>query len=288
MNISKYLNTYEFLFGFLIVIILIIFIYEFIFINDKYYENYENVTNLKQYNVIFAGTCRNVENTIEDILKYIDECGKSFNNYFVIIYENDSTDKTVDLLLKNKKENYKYIIEHDDDPRRTVRLSNGRNKILDEVKKISNDYDYLVMLDLDDANNKGTFVNSIESNFNFDNWDVLTGNQKDTYYDIWALREKNTIMNDIFRDITDINERNNILNNLQYNNPFSKTELTEVDSAFGGIAIYKLSSIPNHCEYNGLYPDGEEKCEHVDFHKCIKENGGKIYINPYFLNDRLI
>jgi len=151
---------------------------------------------------------------------------------------------------------------------------------------MSDEYDYLVILDLDDANNKGTFVNSIESNFNFDNWDVLTGNQKDTYYDIWALREKNTIMNDLFRDVTNEEDRGKILNKLQHPNPFSKTELTEVVSAFGGIAIYKLSSIPEDCNYNGLYPDGQEKCEHVDFHKCIKDNGGKIYINPYFLNDR--
>jgi len=135
MNNSKYLNRHKFLFVFLIAIFLMVFIYEFFI---KYYETYENNENkkkLKQYNVIFAGTCKNVETTIEDILNYIDECGKKFNNYFVIIYENDSTDKTVDLLLKNKKENYKYIIEHDNDPRRTARLSNGRNKILDEAKK---------------------------------------------------------------------------------------------------------------------------------------------------------
>jgi len=244
--------------------------------------------DLKKYNVIFGGTCKNVEKYIEKILKYIDECGKKFNEYYVIIYENDSTDFTKDILLKNKKDNYKYIFETDNDYRRTVRLARGRNMIVDEVRNINinNKYDYLIMLDLDDVNKDGTFVETIETNFNYDDWDVMCGNQKDKYYDMWALRKKDIFNFDMWKQINttgDYQKYYNLRDN--FVETLSKTELTEVDSAFGGIAIYKLSSIPKECKYDGLHKNGMERCEHVTFNKCIKQNGGKIYINPYFLND---
>ena len=65
---------------------------------------------------------------------------------------------------------------------------------------------------------------------------------------------------------------------------FDTGQRLEVDSAFGGIAIYKVSIIGD-CKYIGSYDDGTELCEHVPFHQCIKENGGKIYINTDFLTN---
>jgi len=49
---------------------------------------------MKKYNVIFGGTVKNAESYIKNILQYIDKCGKKFNKYSVIIYENDSNDNT--------------------------------------------------------------------------------------------------------------------------------------------------------------------------------------------------
>jgi len=78
-----------------------------------------------------------------------------------------------------------------------MRLAHGRNKILEKAKELNKngEYTYLIMLDMDDVNSSGTFVDSIESCFkyNYDDWDVLTGNQKDKYYDIWALRKSGYI-----------------------------------------------------------------------------------------------
>ena len=110
-------------------------------------------------------------------VKHIDKCGNKFKSYKVIIYENDSIDNTRNILNKNKKDNYFYIFEDKIiEPLRTVRLSNGRNKLLDKVREINidNTYEYLIMLDLDDVNNSGEFVNTIKSNFKYDNWDVMT------------------------------------------------------------------------------------------------------------------
>ena len=253
-----------------------------IFIYNIYFIKLEEFNPKYNYDVIFAGTVRNCEQYIKETLENINECGKHFNNYYVVIYENDSNDRTREILNENKKSNYFYIFENDiKEHRRTVRLSNGRNKILDKVKELN--CDYLIMLDMDDVNISGKFVNSIKTCFKYSNWDVLTGNQTGRYYDLWALRKQDLINYDCWREIerTNDQEKKNQILNIISNTYFDNNGLLEVDSAFGGIAIYKISSIKN-CRYNGVHADGEEKCEHVDFNNCIKENGGKIFINTEF------
>jgi len=247
---------------------------------------------MKTYNVIFAGTIRNVDPYIENTLKNIDLCGAKFNDYAVILYENDSTDNTRNILQTSKKSNYYYIIEDNiTEPLRTVRLTNGRNKILEKMYEINknNYYDFLIMLDMDDRTQSGKFVESIESCFetNMSKWDVLTGNQSGNMYDLWALRQKNGLDYDCWLEYHKHSNTPNAHYKYvdRHNIHHTPGQLLEVDSAFGGIAIYRLATMPKQCRYNGLHETGEEKCEHVDFHACIKDNGGNIYINTSFLTD---
>lgn len=242
-------------------------------------ENYVNNTSrMKKYNVIFAGTCRNVEPYIKKILEYVDKCGKKFNSYCLIVYENDSSDKTREILEKNKKSNYYYIFEDNiQEKRRTVRLERGRNLIMDKVRELNKEY--LIMIDLDNVNKRGTFVKTIDSCFDNEDWDVICANQKRRYYDTYALRYCDLTYDCGAKRPSDGKKCGEI------KIKFPRNERIDVDSAFGGIAIYKLSSIPNHCKYNGKYDDGDEKCEHVDFNKCIKDSGKKIVIDTNFMND---
>ena len=277
---------------YILIIILTILLYK------NYNESFDDIqpsiislsqSKMKQYNVIFGATIRNVEPYIINGLKNIDLCGSKFNNYSVVIYENDSTDNTRKLLNDNKKDNYHYIFEDNvTENRRTMRLENGRNKILNKVRElnINNEYQYMIILDLDDINNSGMFVNSIESCFNYDEntWDVLTGNQTNMYYDLWALRKKDDMEYDCWEKVRENGHTNESIHTFVQSKykRYQPGQLLEVDSSFGGIAIYKLSSIPNSCNYIGSLPDGNETCEHVLFNKCIKSNGGKIYINTDF------
>jgi hypothetical protein len=299
---------YDILYG-LLIIFMIMFVFKKIssniiqnYLNNDKYEFLPNNKNIviknisdpiiemKKYNVIFAGTIKNVEEFIKKNLDNIDTCGKKFNDYFVIIYENDSTDNTRNILLENKKSNYEYIFENNiTEPRRTMRIANGRNKILNRIRElnINQYYNYLIMLDLDDVNISGNFVNTINTCFEYSNWDVLTGNQHEQYYDLWALRKKNDMEYDCWRMV----QQNSNIPNSQYIFVYSKYkkydpgQLLEVDSAFSGIAIYKLSSIPNECNYVGQYDDGGELCEHVEFNRCIKNSGKNIYINSSFFTN---
>ena len=57
----------------------------------------------------------------------------------------------------------------------------------------------------------------------------------------------------------------------------------EVDSAFGGIGIYKIEC-SQIAKYSGLNKDGIQFCEHVYFHSSLKRKGKKLFILPGFIN----
>lgn len=250
---------------------------------SKDYDSKQVLLKMKKYSVVFGGTCRNNEKHIGQILDNIEKCGKKFKDFKVVIYENDSKDKTRDILLSKKKDNYIYILENDiKESRRTKRLEIGRNKILDTIRTINTEfqYQYFINMDLDDVNYDGNFIETIETCFieDVDKWDALFANQKKDYYDIWALRKEK-----FFNEDYALSEQSNKILDDRPNLPEGK--FISVNSAFGGISIYKLSSIPTQCNYVGSYPSEHEKCEHVEFNECIKNNGGKLYINTSFYND---
>ncbi len=57
-----------------------------------------------------------------------------------------------------------------------------------------------------------------------------------------------------------------------------------VDSAFGGLGIYKVCSLGD-AWYSGRDETGRVACEHVAFHSRIRQSGWKLYIIPALLND---
>jgi glycosyltransferase involved in cell wall biosynthesis len=244
---------------------------------------------MKRHNVIFAGTVRNVEQYMAKSLADVEACGAKFKDFSLVLYENDSTDRTRDILRELKRPNYHYIFEDNVDiPGRTARLAAGRNKVLQKARELnaSGTFTYLIVLDLDDVNSSGRFVNSIESCFARKDWDALAANQSLLYYDLWALRRKNDLMYDVMERLYNTDNPNSTLGNMRHrysvtgNYPAGK--FLEVESAFGGAAIYRLDSIPAHCAYVGTYPDGRDKCEHVDFHGCLRDAGANLFINTSF------
>jgi hypothetical protein len=110
----------------------------------------------------------------------------------------------------------------------------------------------------------------------------LTANQqRGYYYDIWALRKRPDLNYDFSRYQPQPGGKDKSMFYLQFD-PNEAPDLVEVDSAFGGIAIYRLSTLPKNCRYQGEYKDGGEKCEHVDFNHCLRDHGNKIFINKQF------
>lgn len=234
--------------------------------------------------IVFAGTARNVGRYLAANLRHIDRCGARFKSYAVVIYENDSTDNTRKIMEFHKKPNYHYLYETDVPGRRTEILARGRNAIVDKVIELN--ATYMVMLDLDDVNHSGSFVDNIQTCFAYKGWDMLAANQKERYYDVWALRKKGLMEVDCWRQIRHLSE-NEKKKHRQFINSgicFRGSGLVPVQSAFGGMAIYRVKALEG-CRYRGTHADGTEKCEHVDFHLDMLKKGSKLFINTDFIND---
>lgn len=123
----------------------------------------------------------------------------------------------------------------------------------------------------------------------------MTASYPSSYYDVWALRSSPSFNFDFrlrarqysiltlpYRKIT---ER---LISKHYGGIPDKTPLIEVESAFGGAAIYRREFIDDECVYDGWLAEGfwlfREQCEHVSFNLCVVDRAGPgmFFINPRF------
>jgi hypothetical protein len=268
----------------------------------KYWMNKINsykiaVNTMKQKSVVIAGCCRSNERFMYNNLQIIDAIGSQFKEYKVVIYENDSNDNTRQILLDNKKSHYTYIFGNNIKiENRTERIAYCRNKILEEVTKEFTDYDYMLLLDLDDVLMTGRLIGTIHSCFlyNTNQWDAMFANCSDKYYDIYALRKKNYLMTCCWND-TNTMKYIGIPHHEAYNKCIDKyiinypvyTKLIPVISAFGGAGLYKIKSITSlkNIKYIGYEENHIDKqvCEHVSFNTELVNNGYKLYINPKML-----
>lgn len=249
---------------------------------------------MKQYSVIIAGCCRDVQNYIAKNLEIMDAIGSQFLKYQVVIYENDSKDATRYLLTQNKKDHYDYIFEDNVNIKsRTERIAHCRNKILEHIRNNYDSYDYFLLLDLDDVLASGKLIDTIKYCFLYkpEEWDGMFANCSNKYYDIYALRKNGYLTSCCWNNanqlkalgIDHMTAYKECVDKYIINYP-QDGKLMKVTSAFGGAGLYKLKSI-NKTIYNGF----EEKhldhmiCEHVPFNTELCSKGCKLYINPKML-----
>lgn len=255
---------------------------------------------MKDKKIVICGALRNNELYLEKVLNNIYKITSFFHSYKIILYENDSNDNTIHLLKQfmDKDKNLICCFETNVDNTyqyRTQRLAYIRNNLLNYVLENYNDYDYLLIMDMDDVNQTEDIVNTFHNIFDFDEniWDIQTINQRVKYYDIWALRKKGIIEHDCWFEV-----KRDLHNKIPYEisyqkyigkfeKPYSlKRGLIPVISAFGGAAIYKISKLveAKDASYNGFCNYGEI-CEHVHFHQTLKNKyNAKIFINPLWVN----
>jgi len=245
-------------------------------------------------NFLIVGIVRNCEKTIKPTIKSLSRAfdfAERIQYYFV---ESDSTDDSLKILKELSEQNNNFNFEtcgnltNKGMRTRCVRTSFCRNKYLDYLRLNKNAWaKYLVIVDVDGVF-RGVDSKVIQEFINKDDWAVMAANVKGNYYDIWALREDTWSPNDCW-----MASRNSLKNGLtQYQseiiNVYSRMikikkgkNLISVKSAFGGFAIYNTSRIPKDACYSGIYDNGEEKVDHLDFNLSIyNSNPGKFFINP--------
>ena len=230
--------------------------------------------------VIVCGCTKNSASYIYKHLQILYDMSPLFQKFKMIIYENDSTDNTVEILenFKQTHPNYDYISENIFIKPRTDILAHGRNTLLRYIQG----YEYMIMTDLDDVIatfKPGQIKYLLETPYE---WDGLLANCLGKYYDIWALRIERdkwtplcpfqVIDYDCWEKAQEYRSKL-VISQHQISIPVS-TPLIPVTSAFGGFGIYKVNKINGR--YNGY---NGRRCEHVEFHKGMKN----LFICPKFL-----
>lgn len=254
--------------------------------------------NCRQIRVVFASLLRDVENRLPQIIQKVEHMGSMFLDYRVLIVENDSKDKTREILLLWAKQNPKVIIlgcgkntkecsmkfpktiGHSVDYTRIKKMVDLRNIYLTEIQKNYNFYDYVIMWDLDIVGN--VYLDGVSKTIEyFENnpyISVICANgiyrwgPLNLFYDSYATLDLNETFHIDTKKIHDIRK-----GLFEHQHSYGE-DLVEVQSCFSGFAIYNMKYLLDLDVYYELNTDNNNiECEHTTFHKKLK---GKKYINP--------
>ena len=250
---------------------------------EKYVINVIRGKDFAQHrNVLILGIIRNCANILPYTMARIEKLGSYFKNYHVFLFENDSVDTTKSMLVNWSNTNNHINFESDTfnpppftDPYghdRRYFMAKSRNQYMFYAISyiIKNNVDYIIILDSDLIGGwsyHGVF-NSLGQS---DLWDIVGSNslcytkREDKwirlFYDSWAFRPlgQSKYSNDDNTD-TLIFHRGQ--------------PLIQVNSCFGGLAIYKPYFLTEELLYN------EYDCDHATLHNALIEKGYKIFLNP--------
>ena len=246
--------------------------------------------------ILVTGIARDCGKKIEQDINRIALCLTRFREIHWLVVESDSEDNTVEILQEHERrlKNFRYLSLgrlRDKYPKRTERTSFCRNVYLGEVQKneIYTDIDFVLVVDLDGINTKIT-EEGILSCWEVDDWGGCAANQAGPYYDVWALRHEVWCPGDCWHEYYFLREYGLGVARALYASVYSKMitipsdqPMFEVDSAFGGAAIYKREALMN-AKYVGVDEEGKEVCDHVALSEDMRNDGFKLYLNPKFVN----
>ncbi len=280
-------------------------------------------------NAYIVGCVRNCGKYIDSVFENISNMAKMFDETRVVIALGESTDDTEPKLnaLRAKYSSHFSITllrnpTEKNIPVRPGRISAGRNTILKYIrlmKQHKNDpateWKYMIMLDMDDVTSTPIDMEVFRNALRRDSeWDAISFNAPN-YYDIWALSYKPYTISCWNWGIHSQHVVHFMSQDIQARlNTLQPDELFECESAFNGLAIYKLDKFLD-CNYDyhtlpvekldlddleystGFFkyilntnnvkfipPMLNQDCEHRAFHAEARiKNGARIRISPKML-----
>ena len=194
--------------------------------------------------------------------------------------------------IKNSSPDFDYIslgFLENKYPNRIERLSKCRNTYVHQIRSNPNylNIDFVLIIDFDLKNNKMD-LKILKEWIGKNTWAALFTNQVGSYYDIYALRAKGWNESDCFVDYSRLRvtmraeAAKSIAIWSKMKNIKKSENPIEVQSAFGGLGIYKKTIFEQY-DYTPIHGDYTQS-EHVTLNTKIAENHGKLYILPDLIN----
>jgi hypothetical protein len=250
---------------------------------------------IAESNLLIAGTARDVGHCIKKEIKHLITCAKEFKTTQVLIIESDSSDDTVACLnLLNQEFPQVDFVSlgqlSSSIPSRTQRLSYCRNQIVQAARSQPKyqSVDFIMLADLDGVNDLLSYEKISQCWEVQEDWDVICANQQNYYYDVWALRHPFWNPHNYLEQYQELlpwmgeHQAHQISLAVKQIKLSPTAPLIPVDSAFGGLGIYKKEAYISS-EY-GFIPGNVDEVDHAPFHHRLTSQGYKIYINPALIN----
>ena len=265
--------------------------------------------------VILVGTISNADKQLEQDFARVYKSLHFFEEVDVFLVESDSSDSTIDVLNKigKKTPNFNFVSLgklSSDLPNRIERIRKCRNMYVEYIRNRIDlkKWDYVIVADLDGMNT-ALKRNSISKLFTSQiSWDACFPNQKHGYYDLYALREATWMPRNCFADLELI--KSEISKDIPYKYQFLKrirrliahdqarkialydkmrviskrAHWIQVDSAFGGLGIYKSKWFIKY-DYSKKSDHDTLDSEHVDFNLKCRNVGAEFFIVPSMINN---
>jgi hypothetical protein len=248
----------------------------------------------KNKKVVVCGLARNCADKIDRNLHLIKRLSKYFKNCKTVMFENNSTDDTKNIINKYiDDENIKNIgiddSESDEDGisiDRIKRLAKYRTYLQEYVRSHYSDFDYVIVIDFDIT---GWSIDGILTSLSYEDFDVMgsvslfyspNAGSKDgwIHYDRWAFKFHTWYEEWATNDI----DQNELEWFWYWKPPIGATPIKCL-SVFGGLAIYKMSAYLSG-KYDYKHPveiGGSLTVEHAEFHHSMLKHGyNKVYLNP--------
>ena len=254
---------------------------------------------MRNSSVSICSIVRDCEVNLKKNIPRVELLRSLFKESEIVVFENDSIDNTREILKTWEKESKNIHVFTDTFGSITIPSKKSikgnpfysipriekmvfyRNKYMTFLNTQGLKRDFVIIIDLDIS---GFETDGVASSFGATtDWDCISANGtsvssrfKRQYHDAYALIE--------YDKLNQVQTEQSIkLNRIRFSWLRSGMPLFPVDSAYGGLAVYKWSSIKD-IYYSYLLNDDirvQCKSEHVGLHKKMKENGfGKIFINP--------
>lgn len=270
----------------------------------------------KNASAVFVGCARNCAPSLGPVLSNVEAISKLFSASAYVFIENDSSDSTRKILQQwgHGRAGFQLVdlaglaMRY---PPRTPRLAQARNTYLHYLRSSAlKNYHYLFVMDFEGINacqmDLRTILQAIDFLEEDESRAAVFANQMNRYYDIWALRHKTLCPKDVWEEVWDYAITNGVSDEIAFRQIFKnrlfsvdpQAPALEVDSAFGGLGIYKLA-YALRSSYEGTKiklvksSSGSnarilvQVCEHVAFHKTIRDQGGRLFVLPWLINNIL-